>query len=170
MKEERFTVNSLRYDHSVRRSWECDLVTRSNEVVELVGQFDGEVQHSELGLIKTGTQSIEFFYTSRWYNHFIFLEPNGSLRNHYFNICMPPTIGKSMIDYVDLDIDLVVWPNGKVITLDLDEFEANAGKFQYPEEIRKKALDTLSELKGLMNDGICRFASSTFIDISQNQD
>jgi len=152
MKGDRFTINSLRYDRSVRRSWECDLVTHTNEVIELVGQFENELQHSELGTIELGTRSIEFFYSSRWYNHFVFLEPDGSLRNHYLNICMPPKVSPGLIEYIDLDIDLLVWPDGRVVTLDVDEFETNADKFQYPKEIRMKALDTLSELTDFVND------------------
>ncbi len=142
-----YTVNSRKFDGTVRRSWICELVSWDDEKIDLVGSFDEAVQHPDLGSIKRGTISYERFYFNRWYNYFIFKHPDGQLRNYYINICMPPAVSEGVIDYVDLDIDIIIWPDGKFVTLDLDEFEANATRYDYPESLRTKALETLSEIQ-----------------------
>lgn len=107
----------------------------------LEGFFDGDVRHSDLGVIAKGTRSIETFFLDRWYNYFVFFEPNGQLRNHYINISMPPRISENAIDYVDLDIDIIIWPAGKIEILDTEEFEQNAVRYSYPESIIGKVLE-----------------------------
>lgn len=147
---ERFTVNSRKYDGSVRRSWQCDLVEQDDHRIDLIGYFEHPVDHPDLGRIEAETVSRERFYLDRWYNYFVFEHPPGILRNYYINICMPPTIGARVIDYVDLDIDVIVWPDGEFETLDMDEFRANANVFGYPEEVIKSAMAALQEIEKLM--------------------
>ena len=119
----------------------------------LVGEFDSEVSHAGLGSIARGTVSEEFYWLDRWYNVFRFCEPDGSVRNFYCNITMPPTFEKGVLDYVDLDIDVILWPDGRVDTLDEDDFVANGARFGYPADVRQNALDSLSELKSLITLG-----------------
>lgn len=147
-----FTVNSRKYDGSISRSWQCEVVGDGEGYIDLVGCFEEAVDHPNLGLIEKGTVSRERFYLDRWYNSFCFEFPAGTLRNYYINICMPPTIGDGVIDYVDLDIDLIVWPNGLVITVDVEEFEANARAFGYTSEVTEAAATTLKALHELLRD------------------
>lgn len=154
----RFTVNSRKYDGSIRRSWACELIAHNGDVLDLIGKFDHQVEHPDLGLIEAGTVSHERFYLNRWYNYFVFEHPAGTLRNYYINICLPPTVGEGVIDYVDLDIDIIVWPDGLVVTVDLDEFEANAANFSYPAEVRANALATFECIEKQLNGrlDVCR--------------
>lgn len=150
---ERFTINSRKYDGTIRRSWECELVKADTESVDLIGVFAQSVDHPDLGRIDAGTISRERFYLNRWYNYFVFEQPDSTLRNYYINICMPPTIAEGVIDYVDLDIDLILWPDGRLVRLDLDEFEANADLYRYPSFVRSTARKTLDEIISLL-DGL----------------
>lgn len=115
-----------------------------------VGEFDTEIDHPQLGNIKRGTISYEYYWTDRWYNVFRFHEPDGELRNFYCNINMPPRFDNGTLAYVDLDIDLLVWKDFSIELLDMDEFEENAGKFGYPDELRAKAYEALADLKTLI--------------------
>ena len=145
-----YTVNSRKFDRSIRRSWTCELVSEDAEKIDLVGSFEKRVEHPDLGIIEAGTISRETFYVNRWYNYFRFQQPDGSLRNYYINICMPPVICERTVDYVDLDIDLIVWPDGRWQTLDLEEFDENRSKFNYPNEVSTRAIETLKELEVLV--------------------
>ena len=122
------------------------MVSSNEEYIDLIGEFAETVDHQALGRIAKGTLSRERFYFDRWYNYFIFELPAGSVRNCYVNISLPPTIGKYVIDYIDLDIDLIIWPDGRTETLDLDEFETNSIRYAYPAEIREGALKTLNKI------------------------
>jgi len=147
-----FTINSRKYDGSIRRSWQCEVVGNGERHIDLIGIFEDVVDHPDLGLIEKGTVSRERFYLDRWYNYFCFEYPAETLRNYYINICMPPTIGEGVIDYIDLDIDLIVWPDGRVVTVDVEEFEVNSKAFGYASEVTEAAANTLKALHELLGN------------------
>ncbi len=156
------TINSRKYDQSIRRSWRADLIESVGSMRVFVGEFGDDVEHADLGLIPCGTVSYEYYWLDRWYNVFRFLLPDGALRNYYCNVNMPPVFENGVLDYVDLDIDVVVWPDGTHKTLDLDEFEENAAVFNYPDGIRIGSLDGLAELIALKNSGKFPFDADIF--------
>ena len=139
-------VHSRKFDLSIRRSWKCELVERNDPLLVFLGEFDRDVEHPGLGWIRRGTVSDEYYWLDRWYNIFRFHEPDGSLRNFYCNIAMPPTFENGVLDYVDLDIDVIVWPDLRYEIVDRDDFERNALKYNYPDEIRQKTEESLEEL------------------------
>ena len=140
------TVNSRKYDGSIRRSWTCELVKRHDSLLVFVGEFETAVEHSDLGRIEKGTRSYEYYWLDRWYSIFRFHEPSGTLRNFYCNINMPPQFSDGVLDYVDLDIDIVVWPDFSHVVLDRDEYERHSQLFRYPPAVDEKVETTVKEL------------------------
>ena len=139
-------VNARKFDGSLRRSWECELVCFDGETLRVRGVFAETVEHSDLGTLLKGTVSHETFWLSRWYNVFRFENADGTLRNHYINISMPPTFDGKTIEFVDLDIDIVIWPDGRRIVLDEDEFAENLVKYKYPTYLVEKVKNTVETL------------------------
>ena len=144
------TVISRKFDGSVSRAWECRLIEQKGPLLSFVGEFESDVQHSELGFIRRGTVSYEYYWLDRWYNVFRFHEPDQVLRNYYCNINMPPRFESETIDYVDLDIDVLVSSDLSYRILDLDDYEVNAQRFGYSEEIRQNVTRSLHELIALI--------------------
>ncbi len=147
---ETVTVNSRSFDGAIRRSWKCELVEANSKIISLVGNFDQPVDHEHLGTLRKGTISHELFPLDAWYNVFRFHEPGGEFRNFYCNINLPPTFENGVLDYVDLNIDLVVWPDLQYKILDVAEFEANVVNYQYPDSLVSKAYETVAELTTLL--------------------
>ena len=143
---EEITVISRKFNGSIHRSWNCTLIDQKDSLLLLVGQFNEEVHHPHLGVIRRGTVSYEYFWNDKWFNIFRFHESIGDFRNFYCNITMPPKFQDRRIDYIDLDIDILVWGNFDIEILDLDEFMINAEKFRYSEELKTKVRDALYEL------------------------
>ena len=127
------TINSRKYDLTIRRSWQARLIETEGSLLVFVGEFAEDVHHPDLGHIPAGTISYEYYWLERWYNVFRFHEPDGAFRNWYCNINMPPTFEGGMLDYVDLDIDILVWPGKEPLILDKEEFVENAAKYSYAE-------------------------------------
>lgn len=146
-----YTVNSRKFDGSLRRSWKCEFVSRDDTKIDLVGKFATRVNHPDLGVIEAGTISHERFYFNRWHNYFVFEYPAGTFRNAYFNICMTPKVGEDVIDYVDLELDVVIWPDGRQVSLDLEEFSVSCRVFEYPEHVKDRALEELKTVQTLSN-------------------
>ena len=139
-------IVSRNFDGSERRRWKAKLMRTSLPIVELLGVFDRQVLHSDLGLIEKGTFSYEFYWLDRWYNVFRFHKPNGELRNFYCNINCPPIFDGETLEYVDLDID-VVWSEARGITiLDEKEFVENCTRFSIPQPVQDQARKALGEV------------------------
>lgn len=143
-------INSRKFDGSIRRSWNCALQEANRELLVFVGEFESEVRHPQLGVIRPGTISYEYYWMDRWYNVFRFHEPDGEFRNFYCNLNMPPAFENGVLDYVDLDIDVLVWPDHRIEILDVDDYERNAATYGYPDEIRTKVKESLDEVLKLI--------------------
>jgi protein associated with RNAse G/E len=146
MQLQQVTVNSRKYDLSIRRSWQCGLLRQSGNLLVLVGEFDRDVEHAGLGSIQRGTTSYEYYWLDRWYNIFRFHDPNGEFRNFYCNISMPAVFENGVLDYVDLDIDVLVWPDSSYEILDKEEYEENVIKFGYAQDTRFNAATALADI------------------------
>ncbi len=140
------TVYARGFDGEIRKSWKANLIKKEKNLLSLVGEFDREIDHQHLGLIQLGTISYEYYWLDRWYNVFRFHEPEGSFRNYYCNVNMPPTFESNVLDYVDLDIDVLVAKDGSYTILDSEEFEENAVMYAFSDDIRTKVSEAIDEL------------------------
>lgn len=152
------TINSRKVNGNIHRSWKAELIGQKDSLLTFVGEFEQEVKHLHLGVIRRGTVSYEFYWLDRWYNVFRFHEPDGNLRNFYCNVNMPPTFEDGVLNYVDLDIDILVWKDFSFEILDIDEFEENSSKFNYSQEIHNKVNKSLEELKNMIKNKLFPFS------------
>lgn len=137
------SVRSLKFDGTVKRSWPAVLIGETDERISVRGEFEQTVCHPDLGTIVAGTVSFEYFWFDRWYSVFEFFDPNGRFRNAYFNINCPPEFDGKILTYVDLDVDVVVWPGGEHKVLDEAEFAAHSITYRYPDEVIGSARNAL---------------------------
>jgi protein associated with RNAse G/E len=144
------TVQTYKYDGSKHRRWRARISRQEGSLLVLDAEFEEEIRHPLLGIVAPHTVSVEYYWLDRWYNIFRFVEPTGELRNYYCNINVPPVLQKNVLSYIDLDMDLLVTPDLSYTVLDEDEFAANAEKFNYPFEIRRRSRQALKELVALI--------------------
>lgn len=130
-------INARKYDGTIYKFWKADLIGQNNSLLLFHGIFDRQITHPELGVIRPGTISLEYFWLNENFNIFKFFEPEGSFRNFYCNVCLPPKFKNGILDYVDLDIDVIVSSDFSHRILDMDEFKKNAFEFDYSPELRQ---------------------------------
>jgi len=147
MVPEQITVRVLKYDGTEYRRWNARIVRTVDSLIVLEGEFESDVRHHLLGEIRRGTQTIEYYWLNRWYNVFRFLDDDGETRLFYCNVNVPPTLEDGVLRYVDLDIDILAQPNLSYQVLDLEEFEANAARYDYSPEVKTRAHAAVDELK-----------------------
>ncbi len=96
-----------------------------------------------------GDRFIEKYYSDRWYNIFeIHDRQDDHLKGWYCNVCLPAEFSDNQIDCVDLALDLLVFPDGRQLVLDEDEFAL----LEIDETTRDCARQALVELQALMAD------------------
>lgn len=143
---DQITINSRKYDQTIRRSWKCKLVEETPDYFVFLGEFENEVNHKQLGVIIPSTISYEYYWKNEYYNVFRFHEPDGAFRNFYCNINMPPFFENNTLDYVDLDVDILVWQDFSIEILDVDEYEMNKEKYSYPVSLQQKVSESIETL------------------------
>lgn len=102
-----------------------------------------DMQFHEINL-REGDRFIETFFTDQWFNIFAIYDlRTDHFKGLYCNVSYPAEIEDSEISYIDLALDLLVFPDGRQIVLDQDEFEL----LPISKEIKKRAETALQELK-----------------------
>jgi uncharacterized protein len=139
-------VRALKYDGTEHRSWAARVVKQTDSLLMLDAVFDEEIEHDLIGTIACGTNSTEYYWLDRWYNVFRFSDRRGSLMSFYCNVNMPPSFDGHVLQYVDLDMDVLIKPDFSYQVLDLEDFETNALAYDYPLEVRENAQAALGEL------------------------
>lgn len=138
-------VQTLKYDGTPHRSWAAEIIEQRGDLLVLLGVFDREITHPDLGVIKKGTISYEYYWLERWYNVFRFHEPDGTFRYYYCNVNMPPKLDDGVLTYVDLDIDILV-SGENVRMLDEQEFAENSARYGYPPDVVENVRHATDEL------------------------
>lgn len=113
------------------------------------GVFGPEVE-GRSPIFRPGDVTMEFFWTDRWWNVIAGYRPDsGELTGYYCNVAKTPRWSAGddpVIAYTDLDLDLIVFPDGRIELHDEDEFVDYAARFAYPERIIARARRTVDEM------------------------
>lgn len=93
---------------------------------------------------------LERYYSDRWYNLFEMHDRDSDvLKGWYCNVTMPAEFSQGKIAYVDLALDLLVYPDGKYLILDEDEFIDLA----LSKKLQARAWQAMDELIALADSG-----------------
>jgi protein associated with RNAse G/E len=136
---------SKRNEHNLETwRYKACLLKNKNGRIVLEATFDREDTNLHGLLLAKGDRFIETYYTNRWYNIFeIHAHEDGQLRGWYCNIGKPAEFDGQILSYIDLALDLVVFPDGRHVILDEDEFS----ELDISDQVRQQALDALGELQ-----------------------
>jgi len=97
-------------------------------------------------LLAEGDLFFEAYFNDRWYNIFeIHDKVSGGLKGWYCNVTCPAGFSDGLVSYIDLALDLLVFPDGRQLVLDQDEFEA----LSLTPQAQQQALSALAQLQKL---------------------
>ena len=117
----------------------------------------GDVIQSSKGDWRSPYNSRVYFWRDRWYNCFRLSRPGGPLELWYCNVTTPALLNGS-ISYVDLDLDVALWADGRIELLDEDEYAENSSRYGYPPEVKERAEAAAAELRALAQAGAFPFS------------
>ena len=144
-------------DSTGREVWTWRAVVRgaTPASVQLEARFNGR-QGVLAGLaFRQGDRFLETYFADRWYNVFaLFDVDTHQLKGWYCNITRPARFADGHIHFEDLELDLIVLPDGTTHVLDQDEFD----RLPLTEAERAAARDSLEELQRLAQEQAGPFA------------
>ncbi|MCH7663075.1 MAG: DUF402 domain-containing protein [Chloroflexi bacterium] len=122
------------------------LLSRQETKLELEARFQAEDNVFHEISFNRGDRFLETYYTDRWYNIYeIHDRADDRLKGWYCNVSHPAIFEDSQVTFRDLALDLLVFPGGRQLVLDEDEFAL----LKLPESVHTRALEGLKELQQL---------------------
>lgn len=150
MKTIKVTKKNLEKNKLV--SWEPIVLERTNEFVRTEGFFIPPYDHTDLdpdhyGM--PGDRMIGKYFKDQWFNIFEVYRGNSKdLKYWYCNICRPAEITEDSIFWEDLVVDLQIFPDGRIVILDMEDFEA----MTWSKDDHEKIMATLAYLIKLFKE------------------
>ena len=105
--------------------------------------------YTSRGEFRSPYDSRVYFWRDRWYNVFRLSRPGCSLALWYCNVTTPPTLEGTQLNYVDLDLDVAVRPDGCIDLLDQDEFDLHQRTYGYPTDVIRAAEEAAGQVTRL---------------------
>jgi len=138
----------IKLDPNRKETWRYTgrVLNRQPHIMKIEAHFNREDMIFHGMALKKGDRFVEEYYDNRWYNIFeIHDREDDELKGWYCNICLPSEFETGEVRYVDLALDLLVFPDGSQLILDEDEFAA----LDLSNDMQKQALDALEDLRAL---------------------
>src|SRR5690606_11893968 len=105
--------------------WQGQLLSQNGHETLVEALFNAESGMLEEIPLKKGDQFLETYYDDRWFNIFeIHDKDDGRLKGWYCNVCAPAVVSSGQIIFRDFALDLLVYPDGRQVVLDREEFDA----------------------------------------------
>jgi uncharacterized protein len=139
-----------KYNADLEEVWHYDgrIIERTPTMITLEAFFDKEDRPFHGIVLATGDRFLETYYSDRWYNILeIRDKTTDTLKGWYCNVTYPAKFEDGKVSYIDLALDLLVYPDGRQLVLDEDEF----AELTLNEIDTQKAREALFELQSLFN-------------------
>lgn len=142
------TIRAFKYDGREYRHWQADFAATVSGGVVLEAVFSAVVEGRTPFF--GGDRAVEYFYADRGYNVIAGYDAAGALRACYCNIATPASFVAGAdgpeIHFTDLDLDVLVHPDGRCEVTDEDDFARNSVVYAYPSAVREGARGAVSAL------------------------
>ena len=146
IKGESYKIHSYKHNGIIYKSWnhaffldyikDADVYIFANEAATVL-EMDGRSWN-------TREPAILFFYGKRWYNVIAQFKEKGI--SYYCNLSSPVFIEENTIKYIDYDLDVKVYKDGKFRILDRKEYNYHRKKMKYSQELEIVIKGELSDL------------------------
>jgi protein associated with RNAse G/E len=144
---EKVLVLKLDTDNHETWRYEGTVLERTQDSILLEAFFNRPDRLFHGILLAEGDRFIEKYFSNRWYNIFeIHDRKSDALKGWYCNVTYPAVIEEDNVSYVDLALDLLVYPDGHQLVLDEDEF----AELRLDDKDTHQARGALEELQQLL--------------------
>jgi predicted RNA-binding protein associated with RNAse of E/G family len=154
-------ITIIKNNFEGREVWRYEgvILERGETYVRLEAPFNRDDIDLGYVIFRRGDRFVEWFFSDRWYNIFeVHDVRDDRLKGWYCNITRPAKLERSRITADDLELDLFVHPDGRMLVLDREAF--NALPLDGAE--RLAALDGLAALQAMVREGAAPFERHLF--------
>lgn len=138
-------IHAYKHSGKLHRVWNNTTILKRTEKT-LIGANDKTlVTESDGRTWITREPAICYFHTEHWFNVIGMLRDDGIY--YYCNISSPFILERSVLKYIDYDLDLKIYPDMTFDLLDEDEYEEHKRLMNYPAKLDMILYDQIEVLK-----------------------
>jgi protein associated with RNAse G/E len=142
-------ITVYKHDHKGHETWHYSgrVLVRGPNWVQIEARFNRPDRDLGYVIFRENDRFIEWFFSDRWFNIFeVHDVDDDHLKGWYCNITRPAALASDAIRADDLALDLWVHPDGRLLVLDQDEFNA----LSIDDTTRARALEGLAALQRMV--------------------
>ena len=127
---ETIKIQSYKHDGNIHRVWSETTILKGTDHVIIGGNDHTLVTDTNGGRSITREPPIVYNHSEYWINVICMFREDGIY--YYCNLSSPFVSDEEALKYIDYDLDIKVYPNGKYHLLDEDEYELHMNQMNYP--------------------------------------
>ena len=139
-----FLVHCYKHDGQVYTSYDKSTLIDIKKDYIVLGNNKTKVTEQDGRIWYTKEPAIVYYYKDKWYNVIAQFKENGLY--YYCNIASPTIIEGKVIKYIDYDLDLRCFPDGKYKILDEAEYGYHKKVMNYSDDIDRIVKQELRNL------------------------
>ena len=140
-------IEALKFDRRLHYSLPAHLLDDDGPRLWFRSQSGGQINHVTRGQQFPITHPSDMiFWRERWYNVYLNYDDEGRFSHFYCNVGLPLEVSGHTLRFVDLDLDVRIFPDGRWDLLDEDEFIDHAALFGYPPDTQRAARQAVSDI------------------------
>ncbi|MFV0499285.1 MAG: DUF402 domain-containing protein [Bacilli bacterium] len=155
-KDDIVKIMSFKHNGNIHRIWKNAKVIEVDDKKIVVCTKNTKVVESTKRVWYTKEPAILYFFYKEWFNVIAMLRNDGVY--YYTNISSPCVFDNGAIKYIDYDLDLKTFKNGKYKIMDINEFYCHKFSMEYSRKIEKIAFETLDYVINLYKKNVFPFS------------
>jgi protein associated with RNAse G/E len=156
-KGKEIRIEHVKLDGRIIYLSEGEIVEKDFEGKKLVlrrSRFKGRTRYDGLGIEKReGDYAVSEVQEGSWSYRHTYFRADGALIGRYVNINTPVEFYPDRIRYVDLEIDVVQMPDGRVTVMDEDDLEKQFQAGHFSKELKERAKREASQRVEMLREG-----------------
>jgi len=146
-KEKTIIMKAFKYDEKLHYEQPLQLYKKFDNHVVLSGIKGRQLTHyTRDAVYKFDQETLEYFFIDRWYTAALVFDDEGKVVHVYCNIALPCKISEDTVEFIDLDVDVIVC-NGSIEVIDIDEFEEHKVLYGYSKDLQKRVFEAVDRVK-----------------------
>jgi len=140
----------IKNDHLGKKVWEYEgeILERTPTALLFKARFNRSNLLFNDILLREGDCFLELYPFEKWFNIYeIHDKDDASIKGWYCNVTRPVKVAEGLISYDDLALDLLVYPDRRILLLDEDEFS----ELLLSREEETHAKNALRQLKNIFS-------------------
>jgi len=123
-------IQSYKHDGRLHRCWAGGYVLQADPARCVVVTDKTLVTDEDGRQWYTREPALCYFFPADWYNVIAMIREYGIY--YYCNLASPALFDGEAVKYIDYDLDYKIYPDGRLVLLDEDEYAAHSQQMHYP--------------------------------------